>query len=108
MKVRVTLNPKNTDAHAEAIYEGKTIIVLPGGKISKDFAAHIQGGRKAKSFRNNSEYVDSDRNIIKECVFTSPSNAAQFVTGRSVNGYEAWKVEKKKNLGKYLEELGLR
>ncbi len=108
MKVRVTLALRNTDAHAEAIYEGETITVLPGGKISEDFAAHIQGGRKAKSYRNNSEYVDSDRNIIKKCVFTSPSTAAQFVTGRSTNGYVSWKVEKKKNLGTYLKEQGLR
>ena len=108
MKVRVTLKSKNTDAHAEAIYEGEIITVLPGGKISEDFAAHIRGGLKAKSFRNNSEYVDSDRNIIKKCVFSSPSTAAQFVTGRSNNGYVAWKVEKNENLGKYLEEHGLR
>ena len=53
-------------------------------------------------------YTDSERNIIKECVFTSPSTAAQFVTGRSTNGYDTWKIEKKKNLGKYLEEHGLR
>ncbi|MBR3171574.1 MAG: DUF4357 domain-containing protein [Lachnospiraceae bacterium] len=108
MKVHVILQPRNTDAYAEAVYDGKTITVLPGGRISADFAAHIQGGRKAKSFRNNPEFVDADRNIIKECVFTSPSTAAQFVTGRSTNGYDAWKVEAKKNLGKYLEEQGLR
>ena len=108
MKVRVTLESRKTDAHAEAIYEGETITVLPGGKISEDFASHIQGGRKAKSFRNNPEYVDSERSIIKECVFTSPSTAAQFVTGRSTNGYDAWKVENNKNLGNYLEEHVLR
>ena len=108
MKVKVYLAMRATDVKAEAIYEGDTITVLPGGTISADFADHIQGGRKAKSFRNNPEYVDSDRNIIKECVFTSPSTAAQFVTGRSTNGYEAWKVEKKKSLGTYLKEEGLR
>lgn len=108
MKVKVYLTMRATDVQAEAVYEGETITVLPGGKISVDFADHIQGGRKAKSFRNNPEYVDSERNIIKDCVFTSPSTAAQFVTGRSTNGYEAWKVEKKKNLGTYLKEKGLR
>lgn len=108
MKVKVVLQSRNTDAHAEALYEGDTITVLPGGKISSDFAAHIQGGKKAKSFRNNPEYVDENRNIIKACSFSSPSTAAQFVTGRSTNGYEAWKIDKKKSLGKYLEENGLR
>ena len=108
MKIKVTLKQKSTDVWAEATYEGKTIKVLPGGKISKDFADHIQGGKKARSYRDNEEYVDADRNIIKECLFTSPSTAAQFVTGRSTNGYEAWKVEEKKSLGAYLKEKGLR
>ena len=52
--------------------------------------------------------VDSERNIISDCVFSSPSTAAQFVSGRSVSGYKAWKVDGKKNLGDYLKEKGLR
>lgn len=108
MKVKIYLSMRDTDVKATAVYEDKAITVLPGGIISKDFAAHIRGGIKAKSFRENPEYVDSNRNIIKECVFTSPSTAAQFVTGRSTNGYEAWKVDNKKSLGDYLKEHGLR
>ena len=108
MKIRVFIKSKSTDVYAEAVYDGETMTVLPGGKISTDFASHIHGGRKAKSYRNNDEYVGSDRTIINECVFNSPSTAAQFVTGRSTNGYEAWKVETKKSLGKCLEEQGLR
>lgn len=108
MKIHVALKSLHSDVYAEAIYNGDTITVLPGGKISEDFADHIQGGKKAKSFRDNPEYVDENRTIIKECVFSSPSTAAQFVTGRSINGYSIWKVEKKKTLGKYLEERGLK
>ena len=108
MKINVTLKQRATDIFAEAVYEGETITVLPGGMISKDFADHIRGGRKAKSFRDNPEYVDKSRKIIKKCVFTSPSTAAQFVTGRSTNGYDAWKVEDKKSLGDFLKEKGLR
>lgn len=108
MKIKVTLKQRSTDVHAEAVYEGDTITVLPGGTISQDFADHIRGGRKAKSFREDPEYVDKKGKILKECVFTSPSTAAQFVTGRSTNGYEAWKVEDKKSLGDYLKEKGLK
>ena len=89
MKVKVALKQRTTEVHAEAVYEGETITVLPGGIISDDFADHIRGGRKAKSFRENPEYVKNGK-ILKECVFTSPSTAAQFVTGRSTNGYEAY------------------
>lgn len=108
MRIEVTIKQRSTDVSAKAVYEGETITVLPGGKASQDFADHIRGGKTAKGFRDNREYVDKNRNIIKECTFSSPSTAAQFVTGRSTNGYEAWKVDNKKSLGKYLEEEGLR
>ena len=99
---------RNTDIQAEAIYVGDKITVLPGGTISDSFAEYIQGGNVAKSFRENSEYVNMNRKIIKKCIFRSPSTAAQFVTERSVNGYKSWKVERTKNLGTYLKEKGLR
>ena len=108
MKIKVYLATRATDVQAEAIYEGETITVLPGGTVSNCFAEHIRGGRKAKTYRENPECVDANRKILKECVFTSPSTAAQFVTGRSTNGYEAWKVETRKSLGAYLQEKGIR
>lgn len=108
MKIKLTISTRSKDVYAEAVYDGKIVKVLPGGRISEGFAEHILGGKKAKSFRDDTEYVDENRKIIKECIFNSPSTAAQFVTGRSTNGYEAWKVDKKKSLGKYLEEKGLR
>ena len=108
MKIKVYLAVRTTEVQAEAIYEGDTITVLPGGTISDDFADYIRGGRSAKTYRENPEYVDGNRKILKGCTFTSPSTAAQFVTGRSKNGYKAWKVDKKTNLGTYLKENGLR
>ena len=93
MKVKVYLKTRANNAYAEAIYDGTSFTVLPGGKISEDFAEHIQGGRKAKSFRQDPECVNENGEIIKPCVFTSPSTASQFVTGRSTNGYLTWKVE---------------
>lgn len=107
MEIKVTIEQRTGDSFADAIFDGKCMTVM-SGKISEDFAAHIQGGKKAKSYRENSEYVNEDREIIKPCVFNSPSTAAQFVTGRSINGYVAWKVEKKKSLSDYLKENGLR
>ncbi len=108
MKVKVTICSRTSDAFAEAVYEGNATTVLPGGRISPNFATHIKGGKKALSVRNDPAYVNSDRTIIKKCVFTSPSTAAQFVLGQSANGYEAWKIEKHLNLGQYLREKGMR
>lgn len=106
--IKVTIKPRTGRAFAEARYEEKRVVVKAGGRISEDFAEHIQGGKKAKSYREDPEYVDAEGYILKDCVFTSPSTAAQFVTGRSTNGYEAWKVDGKKSLGDYLREKGLR
>lgn len=108
MKIMVTLTQRAGVASAMAEYDGKIITVLAGGKTSPDFANHIRGWKIAKAYRDNPEYVDKNGNILKNCEVTSPSTAAQFVTGRSTNGYEAWKVEKKLNLGQYLKDKGLR
>lgn len=107
MKINVTLKTRTTGCEAIAEYLGDSIVVKAGGTISADFADHIRGGKQAKKFRNDPNCVEG-RKIIKDCVFDSPSTAAQFVTGRSTNGYEAWKVEPKKSLGDYLKEQGLR
>lgn len=101
------MKTRNNAAFATAIYDGEKVTVLPGGRISESFADSIRGGANAKQFRDDRKYVDSNRNIIKECVFSSPSIAAQFVNGNSSNGYRTWKVDGME-LGKYLESKGMR
>jgi len=108
MEIKVTLKPRTGNVSAEAIYYGDKITVLAGGRINLDFANHIRGGKTAKKYRDDSNCVDKTGKIIKDCEFTSPSTAAQFVLGSSTNGYEAWKVEPKKSLGTYLKENNLR
>lgn len=107
MKIEIKMSTRDGAAYATAIYDGEKVYVQPGGKISEKFATSIRGGANAKQFRDDSSYVDSDLNIIKECVFSSPSIAAQFVNGNSSNGYRVWKVNGVE-LGKYLEEKGIR
>lgn len=108
MEIQVKLAPRNGSCYAEGIFDGSLFTVKKGGKINPDFAKHIRGGKCAKNYRENPEYVDNEGTILKDCDFTSPSTAAQFVTGRSTNGYEAWKIDSKKNLGDYMKEKGLR
>lgn len=108
MSINVHLELRNKSCYAEGIYSETEFVVKKGGKIRREFAQHIVGGSVAKKYRDNPEYVDDNGNILKDCLFTSPSTAAQFVTGRSTNGYIAWKVEKKKNLKEYLREQGMR
>jgi hypothetical protein len=108
MKVNIYITSKTNQYHASAIYDGHHVIVQKGGHISESFSEYICGGNTAKSYRGNTEYVNSDRIIIKDCEFKSLSTAAQFVSGRSLDGFNVWKVEKGKSIGKYLEEKGLR
>ena len=108
MKVKIYLKSKVNNAFAEAVYEDGKTTILPGGRICKDFADHIRGGKTARDYRNNPEFVSSEGIVLKECQFSSPSTASQFVTGRSTNGYATWKVDGKKNLGTFLHEQGLR
>ena len=108
MEVKVFFALRDGSAYAEGIYSDDKTVVKAGGQISKNFASCIRGGTLAKKMRLNPELVDPNRRIISDCVFNSPSTAAQFVCGRSINGYDAWKVKKKKSLGQYLKECGLR
>lgn len=101
--MKIYLKGRNGVYDATAEYEDGKITVLKGSKIQMDFAEHIRGGRLAKKFRENNEYVDGNGVVIKDCEFNSASTAAQFVSGRSTNGLVAWKVEKKTSLKDYLE-----
>ena len=105
MKVEIYLSSRNDAYNAIATYEDGTITVKKGGHIQMDFADHIRGGKTAKGYREDNTYVNQEGLILKDCVFTSASTAAQFVTGRSTNGLVAWKVEKRKSLKDYLAEF---
>lgn len=104
MKVEIFLSSRDNSYDAKGTYEDGVVIVKKGGHIQLDFANHIRGGKKAKTYREDKEYVSAEGIILKDCEFTSASTAAQFVTGRSTNGLVAWKVEKKKSLKDYIAE----
>ena len=108
MKINLKKKTRNDSCEAVAVYDGHNVIVKKGGRITLDFDTHIRAIKIVKAYRENAEYVNTAGIILKDCIFSSPSSAAQFVTGRSTNGYEAWKVEPKKTLDKYLKEKGLR
>ena len=104
MKKNIYLTAKNGDYDAKGTYEDGTITVLPGSKIRLDFAAHIRGGTTALNYRNDPKSVDSNGIVLKNCSFTSASTSAQFVTGRSTNGLEAWRVDSETKLKDWLEK----
>ena len=44
MEIRIQMRTREGNAFAEALYTGEQTIVLPGGRISNNFAEHIRGG----------------------------------------------------------------
>ncbi|WP_034490099.1 DUF4357 domain-containing protein [Butyrivibrio fibrisolvens] len=108
MNIEIYIESKRNAYYAKAIYYGEKVVVKKGGQISQDFSNSIRGGNNSRRYREDRSFVDENGRIIKDCEFSSLSTAAQFVSGRSISGYTAWKVEKGKAIGKYLQEKGLR
>ena len=101
-EMKIYLKSKHGLYDAEAEYKDGIIIVKKGSKIQLDFAEHIRGGKTAKKYREDKEYVNQEGIVVRDCEFTSASTAAQFVTGRSTNGLVAWKVKDKVSLKNFL------
>ena len=66
--------------------------------------------KRDSKFRISKEASKSDnKNLIENLIlkqnikFKSPSVAAQFVSGSSLNGLKVWKTENNESLKKYLE-----
>lgn len=105
MKQKVFI--KGRGYEATATYEDGKMVVHKGSKIGVPTTAKFKRTKKAYALREDNEIV-RDGVVIKECIFDSPSTAAQFITGGSRNGYDTWKVEKGYSLGKFLEDKGIR
>ncbi|MBR3017050.1 MAG: DUF4357 domain-containing protein [Clostridia bacterium] len=93
MKFYIKRAKTNIDAVAEYDAGTKTITVLQGSKVS-DSISQSEKFRGAKSIvKSRQGIVNANHILIKDIVFKSPSTAANFVTGISTNGRDAWKDE---------------
>ena len=101
--MKLILKSKKNLHYAEAEWDGEQIIVLSGSKINPT-VAFPQMSEEIKRMRNDRSIVNDDNELVVDIKFTSPSSAAQFVTGRSVNGYIAWRPDDKMSLKEYLKK----
>lgn len=92
--MRLYLSPKSKAYDAVAEYDviNKRFIVLKGSRVSKNVS-------KSKSFKGcnivimkRREKYTRDNIVIQDVEFTSPSTAANFITGQSTNGLIKWKT----------------
>lgn len=91
-----TIKKLNLTAEATAKQTAEGFVVLKGSKIAPSSGKDdiISPGNRQK--REECKIID---NILQEDVlFTSPSSAAEFVTGKSCNGWVSWKTKSGKTL----------
>ena len=104
MKTEIFMHSNNNDYEAKGSYNDGIVTVHAGSRISRSVATHIKKKSYVFLLREDSNIVDSDGIVLKECHFGAPSPAAQFVSGRMINGYIAWQVAKRLNLRKWLTQ----
>ena len=108
MRIDITLKQDNGEYDAEGIYCGNRTIVKIGSVINMNAASYAKG-KLIRHYRDDRGIVSEKGIVLAESVFPSISAVARFVTGRSVNGFYAWRIKgSKKQLGEYLEDKGLR
>ena len=90
MKVFYTGRRYRTKANGE--YNVETgILTVQKGSIVSDQIACFRSTSKITKLRD--EYVDENGVLLEDLSFTTPSSAASFVAGYSVDGYRAWHVQ---------------
>lgn len=97
--IQLVLKSKKKLHYAEATMDGNEIVVKKGAKINPVNTFP----QMSQVLRGDSSVVSEDGILLKDMTFYSPSTAAQFVTGRSVNGYIAWRPNDEMSLKAYLE-----
>ena len=92
--LNVVLKSKHNLHYATGIYGEGKLTVLKGSKINL-VDSFPEMSQNLKDMRSNRELVAENGELLRDVDFSSPSSAAQFVTGRSVNGYIAWRPDDK-------------
>lgn len=92
---------------AVAIYNGEKVIVQKGSIINMNPSPYARG-RIIRQYRMDESVVSKEGVVLSDCTFPSVSSAARFVTGRSENGYNAWKVDDNQTLNAWLAKEGFR
>lgn len=102
--MKVILKSKHNLHYAVGDYDGKGIKVLKGSKINP-VDSYARMSIQVKSYRHNPDIISKDGELLQDVCFLSPTSAAIFVTGRSVNGFIAWRVEDEISLKEYRKQI---
>ena len=101
--IKVILNSRSGTHCADGVFDNNVVTVKKGSRICL-VDAYADMPQMVKAKRHDSSIVGDDGVVKQDIIFESPTAAAQFVTGRSVNGYIAWRPENKMTLKEYLKK----
>lgn len=101
--IKVTYKSKKRDCYADGEYdkETNTLKVKKGAKISARVDEKFRISKEAKK-RDDTKIIKNNI-LVTDVIFKSPSVAAQFVSGSSLNGLKVWKTLDKNPLGMSLK-----
>lgn len=101
-ELRLFLTSTDRSSHqkidAQCLRNSEGFVLLKGSNIRSDVAASTPAGVKALRKECMDSGVIQDGVLMKNQLFTSPSYAACFVLGASVNGRDKWKTADGKTL----------
>lgn len=101
--MKLYLNSRTGSHSAIAEYNKTGVKVLAGSQINMNLVYP-----KCPLFviekRDDRSIVSAEGKLLVDVTFDTPTSAAQFVTGRSANGYIVWRPDNKMSLKQYLEE----
>ena len=100
LAMQVYVNKERIGVKATGIYDTKTgeLVVLKGSVVSPTIS-ESKSSRAINPIKKKREASVKNGKTICDMKFKSPSTAANFVMGRSSNGYEVWCDEKGIKLG---------
>lgn len=92
MKINYISKNNKFDAVGELHANGE-VTVFKGSRISSTVPENYKTAKEASLVRNDDEIVSNEFFLLKDVTFSNPSTAAQFVSGNSINGWNAWRTE---------------
>lgn len=101
--MKLILKSKKGTHYAEALYDGNKVIIQKGAKVNP-IDSFPKMSEAIKRMRYDRNVVSEEGRLLVDLSFDSPSTAAQFITGRSVNGLIAWRPDDKTSLKAYKQQ----
>lgn len=102
--MKVFLKGISWDATGDFDVKNNHLIVKKGTKVSTDISVS-KTFKSSETIKAQREKYVCDGVVMEDVEFSSPSTAANFVTGRSTNGKLAWRDEENRSISKIVKAV---